>query len=457
MLPDPDGFSSFAWWHAHRDDLVFRDAASRDDWQRRCLARLVAQHGVGRLADIPVGRAIPPHASPGGEEHEIRTSGTVSRTGRSFRYQDPQFAVIQAHQWWRIERAHGLERPGIVAEIGYNPFYTMDASGRYHQARLSPGASGPATRPLARPETHVYGPATRLQVGAHNRHYEWMHSRYTTAADWEVAWGVLRGLRPKVVVMAPSQFQAAWPAVRDLRPFDCPVVMTCETLDATTRDLASRLFSRVIDKMRCWDGGLGFFECREGRKHVYDELALVERVDGVLASTDFFNFCHPFFRYANGDEGVLDEGRCDCGTFGRHFSDFQGRVVQRVVIDGETVPGNALSAEVFGFLAMGWLPSYTASKALVRGFGAHPFDGVAFRWQVRQDAAGDFEFRYDADLDARQLEYLGVGVRFILLRQGLPLGPLDAVRSCDHRLALVRDPGLSDSRKNLSVVSEVPA
>jgi hypothetical protein len=207
--------------------------------------------------------------------------------------------------------------------------------------------------------------------------------------------------------------------------------------------------------MRCWDGGLSFVECREGRLHCLDELCLAEVIDDTLVSTDFFNYIHPFFRYANGDDAELAEGPCDCGIFGRYFPAFHGRVCQRVVIGGESLPGTALIEDITNFLYFGTLPSFRATNALAKQYPNRPFM-VHVRWQLRQRQDGDFEFHYSGDLDAAQLACIEAGVRFIVLREGdLPAGDLDQREPSGQQLDFVRDDSLGDSIKNLSVVSEV--
>lgn len=397
------------------------------------------------LSSIPT-----PTAPVPADAFEIQTSGTLSSHRRAYFYQRPQFDVIQAHHWWRIERELGLERPGVVVGFAYNPLYA-EHDGRYYQVVREGGGT---SRRLDRPADCFYGPSARRSVGTHNRYHEWQYSRHATPADWEAAWEHARGLCPKVVQLLPSQLQAAWPAWSRLRPMGCPVVMTSEVLDAVTREMAATLFTKVVDKMRCWDGGLGFFECRVGRKHVYDELAYVEEVGGTLVSTDLFNFVHPFLRYANGDDATLADGGCRCGVYGRYFVEFRGRICQRVVLGSLPVPGRAIAEDVMRFLTYGYLPSALASEAFRVRHPSHPFADTHVRWQLYQRPDLDFEFRYAGDLTPEQVACLDEAARFIVLRQGdLPRGGLDAA-VVGQRLETVRCDDLGGKAKNLSVISE---
>jgi phenylacetate-coenzyme A ligase PaaK-like adenylate-forming protein len=122
--------------------------------------------------------------------------------------------------------------------------------------------------------------------------------------------------------------------------YDFPTVATGETLYPLVREKFLQVFTKVVDKMRCWDGGLSFFECREGRKHIYDELAFVEDLDGRLVSTDLFNLAHPFIRYANNDCGTYRCGDCGCGIFGNYFTEFKGKQIENLLTkSGKTLSG----------------------------------------------------------------------------------------------------------------------
>jgi hypothetical protein len=136
----------------------------------------------------------------------------------------------------------------------------------------------------------------------------------------------------------------------DFPKFDCPVVMTREILTDNVRRQALSKFPKVIDKMRCWDGGLGFYECPEGRRHIYDEMAIVESVQGRLVSTDLLNHCQPFLRYWNGDRGTLGRDRCDCGIYGNYLKTFEGRHTSAIRIGNTIFPGSAIIEEIMCML-----------------------------------------------------------------------------------------------------------
>lgn len=71
---------------------------------------------------------------------------------------------------------------------------------------------------------------------------------------------------------------------------------------------------RVVDQMRCWDGGATFYTCGYGGRHWVEAVAEVH-VDGdELVSTDLFNISQPHIAYRNGDRVKMHQGgRCACG------------------------------------------------------------------------------------------------------------------------------------------------
>jgi hypothetical protein len=74
--------------------------------------------------------------------------------------------------------------------------------------------------------------------------------------------------------------------------------------------------------MRCWDGGVSFFTCKNGTYHTQDELAYsFQDPDGKLCSVDFMSYPAPFINYINGDFCSVGEDwkKCDCGRWHRDF------------------------------------------------------------------------------------------------------------------------------------------
>jgi hypothetical protein len=235
------------------------------------------------------------------------------------------------------------------------------------------------------------------------------------------------------------------------------VIVTGEVLDDGTREIAKRMFSKVIDKMRCWDGGLGFYECSYGRKHVYDELSYLEILDDQLVSTDFFNFCHPFLRYANQDAGIVSEGLCECGVYGRYFVRFDGRETQCLLLDDKVIPGNAIMQEVNNFLFFSRFNSIIFQQSFHKKHGRdNLLQNYEVKWAIRQDHLGELCFYYDCDdLSLESEEYLKDAVTYILLRkvEGLETNDSDRICSHDINLKFVKQK-MDSSIKNISIKSD---
>jgi hypothetical protein len=89
----------------------------------------------------------------------------------------------------------------------------------------------------------------------------------------------------------------------------------------------NKIFDKVCDHMRCWDGGATFFTCREENYHILDNLSWCEEKNKKLISTDYFSFACPFVNYWNGDYCSIKNKyeRCDCGRIFRDFEFLENR------------------------------------------------------------------------------------------------------------------------------------
>lgn len=461
LLPGDAVFSSRGWWLRNRENLVFRSTGQMEDYQRRRLRYLLAAHRIDRMGH-PIQEIPPPKFVE--DTFKLSTSGTSSAVQRPYYYPERFYQLIEDHHVWRIEREYGLTQPGVVVDLFYNPAFVITEKGLYQ--------SDPFTRevqydkPLAwdEPENTLYGPMFRWAVGSHNKFYQFSYHRYTSVETWVLALQRARELCPKFMIMSPSQVQTVWNKTAGQVPFDCPLITTRETLTSWTRDLALRMFPVVIDKMRCWDGGLSFYQCPQGRLHVYDELCLVEEIEGRLVSTDFFNYCHPFVRYANHDTGELDRGLCGCGVYGNYFTKFTGRVQEAVLIGEDIIPGAVFQQEIGKFLTWGNFVSGYFEDQFYSLYPRGVLEGVEVCWQLRQDTAGSLEFVYDSrpSMTPEQVEFLQAGIRFIVLRDPGPftLGVVDARHgAANHPLSFTVNPSVFDGAgrrsKHLFVQSDL--
>jgi hypothetical protein len=145
--------------------------------------------------------------------------------------------------------------------------------------------------------------------------------------SWQQIYSDLLELQPDVIYTTPSSFLASYVALYPNVPkMNCSVLFSGETLFDDIRQKALIMFDRVIDKMRCCRGGLGFIECRYGTKHIDDELCLAtEGENGEIISTDFFNYRTPYVDFHTGDYGEIAVKECPCGLYGRVFTQFFGK------------------------------------------------------------------------------------------------------------------------------------
>ena len=201
-----------------------------------------------------------------------------------------------------------------------------------------------------KPRTSLSSP--NILTGPHEetqlKGYEIWYLHYderSDAAFWHYWLTKIEDLRPTYLYTRPSELQAICPQL--VRTFDYPIVSTCETLYPEYKTHALRYFPRIIDKMRCWDGGLSFFECLHGRKHINDELSIVSEYDQQITSTDLFNYAQPFLKYQNGDQGTIAKGQCACGLYGSYFGTFAGREIECLISQsGKHWPGGVVISAV---------------------------------------------------------------------------------------------------------------
>jgi len=331
---------------------------------------------------------------------ELRTSGSQSSIRRRYLYSSPQYECIENHHWWRIESAHGLEEPGIVFDLGYSPTYLQHEE--YRESYISDYDG-------------VHDP-----TGRHNTHKLIWYRRNTGSSALVETLQEARDQNPKIVMCSPSQIEFLYARSEGKVQFDCPLISTRETLYPHVRKMALKMFPKVIDKMRCWDGGLTFYECAEGRLHVCDELCHVEQLDdGLLACTDYFNFSTPFLRYLNGDAGSLACGHCSCGVYGNYLTKFDGASRSLIWIGDYAIPGSLVVEDINSLFEFGGCASNVFSLSMIEKYHGNPFEGYDILYRVIQHKDESIEFLYHSkpSLGDTQLAALRDGLNFIFYRQ----------------------------------------
>jgi hypothetical protein len=188
-------------------------------------------------------------------------------------------------------------------------------------------------------------PLTVFSSGANNITWNLQHPVRPNREFWQRSFDRIRELKPRFVICRPSEIQSMLEF--PIGKLECPAISTCETLLPHVRKNALNIFPRVIDKMRCWDGGLSFFECKHGTRHVNEELSIVETVAGRVVSTDIFNWFQKFIRYDNGDRCTISRTTCKCGLKGLILDSFDGKRMEALVTpDGQIITSANLMSRI---------------------------------------------------------------------------------------------------------------
>lgn len=89
----------------------------------------------------------------------------------------------------------------------------------------------------------------------------------------------------------------------------------------------NKIFNKICDHMRCWDGGATFFTCSHENYHLMDNISWSYELEEKLITTDYFSLASPFINYWNGDYCKIDckYQRCDCGRLYRDFVFLENR------------------------------------------------------------------------------------------------------------------------------------
>lgn len=385
-------------WRNYREITEFRNQSELDAYQSGQLKYISKVHGK-TPDDCPVTDQIP-KARPG-KWASLKRSGTSSslNSERWFLW-SRNVAILDAHHIWKIEKSHGLLQPGpvVFVQIRSEPF-----EGHHFL---------PNTRMIS-----LYGPERHSPVGVHNQTYFLYYScqeRKYSRHNWEDSLRAARQLSPKFFRCAPSTIEYMYHFF-DGEKFPCPVISSDETLTQRVRGMAEQMFSKVIDKMVCWDGCLGWFECNKGRKHVYDEFAIVKFIDGRMVTTDLNNEATPFFNYCNKDYGDLRTGLCECGLYGNYFASFQGKYIENIYNGRRFISGQYLSETLTGLLR-GAKPIMDSLRTKLNLTDNRVF----YRFHQEKDGTIKFVYLSQPEFSEEQLFGLQAILLFLLGSPSLP-------------------------------------
>jgi phenylacetate-coenzyme A ligase PaaK-like adenylate-forming protein len=213
----------------------------------------------------------------------------------------------------------------------------------------------------------IYGPKKLFSLGKNNNVYELYFNAKFKKDHWKHNLELIKNFNIKLIRASPSVVQTIYSYFGDEYKFNCPLILSEETLYEDVRAMAESIFSSVIDKCMCWDGGLGWFECPFKTKHIYDEFCVVEQLpDDGLSLTDLQNLATPFFNYLNGDKGSIGKIECSCGLVGNYFKDFQGKIIEALHIENEApIPGRYISEKLSGFFRLGKEYDFSGDNAFI--------------------------------------------------------------------------------------------
>lgn len=277
--------------------IYFRDQKGLEEHQRRLLRILESAHNSN-------------------DSIKMWTSGTSSSLRKMYLYTRQHHAEIEDYHISRIMWFNGW-KPGTALVLK-----AVDANF--------------AHKPLSRPYAS-------LPTGRLNKTVDLYYRTDYGVEEWNKTLAAAAKTKPSFLYCRPSEILL----MRGAEKVGFPVLTSMETLHDYTRTRALELFSDCVDKMRCWDGGLSFFECRHKTKHINDELCIAEEDDGRILSTDPFNHSQKFFRYHNGDMGEIETNPCECGIYGKTFRLFAGRSMEIIVTKDGSVPGFQVADAIF--------------------------------------------------------------------------------------------------------------
>lgn len=398
-------FESRESWLRNRRMTLFRSERHLHAFQQQALERMRAVHGVDPRTVAIIDQIPPPREC---NSLTLMRAGTTSslEKDRLYRYSLPHYEWIEEHHFWKIEQSHGISEPGSVVWISTTAYpYTREIK---------------AAPPVVNDERcTIYGPVKYLSVGSHNDVYEFFYNSTFSKDAWQYNLEVAEKISAKFFRCSPSVLEAIYFYEPTFRA-NCPVVTSEETLTNRVRLIAERMFTKTIDKMVCWDGMLGWFECSHGRKHIYDELALVEEINGDLISTDLHNEAMPFFRYRNRDRGRLEQGMCGCGIYGNFLAEFEGKTIESVFAEGKVIPGRLISENLSLFFRTGCCGSWRFGSNS-GGPATSRFENFQIVYRLRQKVDQSIEFIYcGKEMSAAQIDDVVSVLNWIIYRRNEP-------------------------------------
>lgn len=261
---------------------LFRNEQDLLDYQNSCLCRLDSEICGGSIS--------------------ITTSGSTNNIPKKHQFPKKMYSLVDNHHMWRIFESNRIETGRAL---------------RIFQAHSVAKNS-------------LVGPFFAPNMGIENQSWEVIYNPSKVNKEfWAGLLNKVRDMELAFLYTTPSVFTSMKEHLDG--PFGFPVIFSCETLTDHVRTESSRFFTRTIDKMRDWSTGFGFFECRLGTKHVYDDLCTF-RNDGAgrLLVQDLFNCCDNSQKISD-DVAFTTKKLCECGVYGNTIDSFEGKIFECLV------------------------------------------------------------------------------------------------------------------------------
>lgn len=330
-------FSSKEKWIKNREKTFFKTLEEVEIYQEHRVKFLENYYKIN-IKNTKTTNAIPNVKSGFKNFIKMNRSGTTSNNNeRTFYYSLPEQSIMDTHHFWKIEKSHNLTMPGDIFWICATDYNIPDDSGKI----------------LGNPKkARIFGPKKYFNVGEENDTYEFLYSSRFTKEHWRYNLDLISKRKNiKFIRTSPSVIQTMFYFFKDAYKFNCPVILSEETLQEDVRKIAEGMFEKVIDKCVSWDGCLAWFECPYKTKHIYDEFCIVkETKNKILSVTDLQNLACPFVNYINGDMGSLGKKVCKCGIAGNYLKEFEGKIIESIYINDEKyLPGRYIHEKLSQF------------------------------------------------------------------------------------------------------------
>jgi phenylacetate-coenzyme A ligase PaaK-like adenylate-forming protein len=306
-------FDNLKSWEEHKHLTLFKNKSELDSYQKYYLKKLLNNK----------------------QQYEPKwmlSSGTTSNIAKNYRFPNKFYDLIENHHIWRIMNSHKINAGNVV--------------------RIFQGTSTNSTN-------NFIGPIKMSSVGLMNDCWNLIYEPYKADEKfWKKILNKINELNPVFLYTSPSVFSSFH---KEIKQFNFPVIFSCEMLTDPIRKKSELFFGEVIDKMRDWTTGFGFFECPFKTRHLYDDLCLVSlKESNKIHCTDFFNYCNTipeplepglfdlhksnFTEKQSDDIAKIKQTKCNCGIFGNTLIEFEGKFFEHIVsVNGKKYSSNYIS------------------------------------------------------------------------------------------------------------------